>query len=163
MPDVFDHFEKALAQINGNPGDARSFDKLDELLNLDEQRRKLLAEVESLKAERKRASKEIGALMGQKKLAEAEAKKKVGFFLGVARVLAQKPTARPKTEEPLGRLKPRVAAKDKWKRIEALGRMEGFQRAYREALAQLRAGARGVRFPHGTYLLRVNLGVACAA
>jgi Maltooligosyl trehalose synthase len=25
--------EKALAQINGNPGDPRSFDKLDELLN----------------------------------------------------------------------------------------------------------------------------------
>ncbi len=36
---------------------------------------KLLAEVETLKAQRKRASKEIGALMGQKKIAEAEAKK----------------------------------------------------------------------------------------
>ncbi|MGO8836213.1 MAG: serine--tRNA ligase [Limisphaerales bacterium] len=45
------------------------------LLKLDEQRRKLLAEVETLKAQRNRASKEIGALMGQKKTAEAEAKK----------------------------------------------------------------------------------------
>jgi len=48
---------------------------IDELLRLDEQRRKLLAEVETLKAQRNRASKEIGALMGQKKIAEAEVKK----------------------------------------------------------------------------------------
>ena len=56
--------------------------RVDELLTLDEQRRKLLAEVESLKAQRKRVSKEIGALMGQKKLAEAEAKKKETGDLG---------------------------------------------------------------------------------
>ena len=49
--------------------------KIDELLSLDEQRRKLLAQVEALKAERNKVSKEIGELMGQKKLAEAEAKK----------------------------------------------------------------------------------------
>jgi seryl-tRNA synthetase len=55
---------------------------VDELLKLDEQRRKLLAEVEALKAQRKRVSKEIGALMGQKKVAEAEAKKKETGDLG---------------------------------------------------------------------------------
>ena len=49
--------------------------KIDELLKLDEHRRKSLAEVETLKSLRNRVSKEIGALMGQKKLAEAEAKK----------------------------------------------------------------------------------------
>jgi seryl-tRNA synthetase len=49
--------------------------KIDQILALDEQRRKVLAEVEQLKAARNRASKEIGALMGKKKLAEAEAKK----------------------------------------------------------------------------------------
>ena len=49
--------------------------KIDELLKFDEQRRKLLAEVETLKSLRNRVSKEIGALMGQKKIAEAEAKK----------------------------------------------------------------------------------------
>src|SRR6185437_8774212 len=32
-PQVQQAIEKALAQINGNPGDPRSFDKLDELLN----------------------------------------------------------------------------------------------------------------------------------
>jgi seryl-tRNA synthetase len=49
--------------------------KISEVLALDEQRRKFLAEVEQLKATRNRVSKEIGALMGQKKLAEADAKK----------------------------------------------------------------------------------------
>jgi len=48
---------------------------IDELLKLDEQHRKSLAGVETLKAQRNRISKEIGALMGQKKTAEAEAKK----------------------------------------------------------------------------------------
>ena len=48
---------------------------IDEILRLDEHRRKALSEVESLKALRNKVSKEIGALMGQKKLAEAEAKK----------------------------------------------------------------------------------------
>jgi len=55
---------------------------VDELLQLDEQRRKLLAEVEALKSQRNRVSKEIGALMGQKKLAEAEAKKQETRDLG---------------------------------------------------------------------------------
>ncbi|MDE3068846.1 MAG: serine--tRNA ligase [Verrucomicrobiota bacterium] len=49
--------------------------KIDELLELDARRRKILAEVETLKAQRNRVSKEIGVLMGQKRTAEAEAKK----------------------------------------------------------------------------------------
>ena len=55
---------------------------VDQLLKLDEQRRKLLAEVETLKAQRNRVSREIGALMGQKKLDEAEARKKETRSLG---------------------------------------------------------------------------------
>jgi seryl-tRNA synthetase len=49
---------------------------IDWILQADEQWRKFLAEVESLKSQRNRVSKEIGTLMGQKKIAEAEAKKK---------------------------------------------------------------------------------------
>ena len=45
--------------------------RIDEILTLDEQRRKLLGEVQSLQASRNKSSKEIGALMGQKKHAEA--------------------------------------------------------------------------------------------
>ena len=56
--------------------------QVDTLLSLDEHRRKLLAEVETLKAQRNRAAKEIGALMGQKKTEEAEIKKRESRELG---------------------------------------------------------------------------------
>jgi seryl-tRNA synthetase len=46
-----------------------------EVLALDERRRKALAEVERLKAERNRVSKEIGVLLSQKKAEDAEARK----------------------------------------------------------------------------------------
>jgi seryl-tRNA synthetase len=55
---------------------------VDGILQADEQRRKFLAEVESLKAQRNRVSKEIGALMGRNKTAEAEAKKSETRELG---------------------------------------------------------------------------------
>jgi REP element-mobilizing transposase RayT len=83
-------------------------------------------------------------------------------FLGAARVLAQKPSARPAGAEPRRQLSPRVAARDKWKRIEALFSLAEFGRAYRKALAALRAGIRDVVFPNGTYLMRVAHGVRCA-
>jgi REP-associated tyrosine transposase len=84
-----------------------------------------------------------------------------GGFLGVARVLAQKPTARPARGEPRRKLNPWIAGRDKWKRIEALGRIVDFLRAYRAAWSARRAGSHAL-FPHGTYLLRVAHGVACA-
>ncbi|HZT22579.1 MAG TPA: serine--tRNA ligase [Verrucomicrobiae bacterium] len=56
--------------------------RIDELLRLDEQRRKILAELEVLKAQRNKASKEIGLLMAQKKSAEAELRKKETRELG---------------------------------------------------------------------------------
>jgi REP-associated tyrosine transposase len=83
-------------------------------------------------------------------------------FLGIARVLAQKPTARPAPGEPRRGLNPCVAARDKWKRIEALGRLKQFLTAYRVAWTARRAGERGVLFPPGTYLLRVMHAVPCA-
>jgi seryl-tRNA synthetase len=55
---------------------------VDEVLRLDEQLRKILTEVESLKAQRNRGAKEIGTLIGQKKMAEAEEKKKETRELG---------------------------------------------------------------------------------
>jgi REP element-mobilizing transposase RayT len=84
-------------------------------------------------------------------------------FLGAARVLAQKPWARPAPGEPRRQLKPRVASRDKWKRIEVLTRLLDFLGAYREAWLAMRAGATDVLFPAGTYGLRVTCGVRCAA
>lgn len=56
--------------------------RVGEILEADEQRRKILAEVETLKAQRNRTSKEIGALMAQKKIAEADARKQETRELG---------------------------------------------------------------------------------
>jgi REP element-mobilizing transposase RayT len=84
-------------------------------------------------------------------------------FLGVRKVLAQDPDARPASVEPRRGLKPRVAGRDKWKRIEAIGRLKSFLAAYREAWHAFKDGARGVLFPEGTYWMRVTLGVACCA
>jgi REP element-mobilizing transposase RayT len=97
---------------------------------------------------------------------EAEARSRYharGGFLGVARVLAQRPTARPAPGEPRRTLNPRVAARDKWKRIEVLARLVEFLHAYRVAWKARRAGIESVAFPHGTYLLRVLHGVPCAS
>jgi REP element-mobilizing transposase RayT len=84
-------------------------------------------------------------------------------FLGVARVLAQKPSARPATGEPRRTLSPRVATRNKWKRIEALLRLAEFGRAYREALTAWKAGVREALFPPGTWQMRVQHAVACAS
>lgn len=84
-------------------------------------------------------------------------------FLGIRRVLAQDPTASPRTHEPRRNLRPRVAARDRWRRMEALGRLRAFQSAYREARARFSAGVRDALFPAGTYLLRVTHGVRCEA
>jgi len=97
-------------------------------------------------------------------LAEREATERQGrSFLGVAGIRAQRPTGRPATGEPRRGLNPRVAACDKWKRVEMLGRLAGFLNSYREAWAARRAGKVRVTFPAGTYLLRVLHGVPCAA
>jgi REP element-mobilizing transposase RayT len=84
-------------------------------------------------------------------------------FVGTAKVLAQKPTSRPAPGEPRRTLNPRVAARDRWKRLEVIGRLKDFLVRYREAWRRWRAGARDVVFPCGTYLLRVAHGVSCAA
>jgi putative transposase len=85
-----------------------------------------------------------------------------GGFLGIVRVLRQRPGAQPRSGEPRRGVNPRVAGRDKWKRIEALGSLAGFLRSYRLAWEARRAGEVHVVFPFGTYQLRVMHGVPCA-
>ena len=84
-------------------------------------------------------------------------------FLGEERVQAQNPFHRPRLGEPRRSLSPRIAARDKWKRIELLQRLKRFLLDYREALTVWREGKVAPIFPAGTYLMRVAHGVACAA
>jgi len=94
---------------------------------------------------------------------EQAARDEVSSFLGVARVKAQSPFARPRSGEPRGQLSPRVAARDKWRRIELLQQLKSFLTDYWEALQLWREGKVDPVFPAGTYLMRVAHGVACAA
>lgn len=83
--------------------------------------------------------------------------------LGAHRVLEQRHTDRPSPGEPRRVLNPRIGAKDKWKRIEALGRLVTFLESHRDALLRFCRGEQNVLFPHGTYLMRVRFGAACAS
>ena len=103
------------------------------------------------------------ALQSREALAEVELRSAGRTFLGTEAVLAQKPLARPRGQEPLGGLNPRVASRDKKRRTQALADLVEFLQAYRLAFAQWRAGALDVLFPHGTYLMRVLHGAHCAA
>jgi REP element-mobilizing transposase RayT len=94
---------------------------------------------------------------------EEEGRAKNGDFLGATRVRAQSPFARPRPGEPRRQLSPRVAARDKWRRIELLGRLKSFLSAYSAALSAWRRGVKDPVFPAGTYLMRVAHGVACAS
>jgi REP element-mobilizing transposase RayT len=108
----------------------------------------------------------IPELLGKLRREEDAAAKRLGeerrSFTGVARVLAQKWWARPPSAAPRRGLNPRVAAKNAWKRIEALTKLVEFRTAYREALARWRMGMRDVEFPPGTWLMRVRHLVRCA-
>lgn len=81
--------------------------------------------------------------------------------LGVRSVLNQRWSARPQNPEPRRGLKPRLAAHNKWKRVEALLQNESFLVAYRSARAAFQAGLRTVLFPVGTYWLRRFADVVC--
>lgn len=91
----------------------------------------------------------------------AKAKRLRIRFLGAARVRRQRVTDVPTTREPRRGLSPRVACRDKWRRVEALARLRAFAESYRLAWTRWRLGVRDVVFPAGTYAMRVHQGVAC--
>jgi REP element-mobilizing transposase RayT len=82
-------------------------------------------------------------------------------FLGAARVLARPVTARPRTGETMGGLRPQAAARRTARRVEMLRGLADFVNAYRCALGAWRRGDRETRFPEGTYLMRVLHGALC--
>jgi len=71
-------------------------------------------------------------------------------------VLQQSWRGQPTSFEPRCNLRPRVAARNKWARIEALLRNRAFIVAYKAAREGWRGGAT-VMFPAGTYWLRRQL------
>jgi REP element-mobilizing transposase RayT len=81
--------------------------------------------------------------------------------LGRQRILDQDWQDSPTSHEPRRNLAPRVAAKNKWSRIEALLRNKLFQDSYVQAFNAFKAGVKDLLFPAGTYWLRRFAAVAC--
>jgi putative transposase len=83
-------------------------------------------------------------------------------FLGRARVCAQRFFQFPKTREPRRGLSPRVACRDKWRRIELLQRSKEWLAAYREAMSARSARVLDAVFPFGTYQMALRYHVTVA-
>jgi REP element-mobilizing transposase RayT len=83
----------------------------------------------------------------------AERQRTGGRVQGRRAVLAQSWRDRPVSSEPRRNLRPRVASRSKWARIEALERNRAFAVAYASARECWRVGV-AVVFPPGTYWLQ---------
>ena len=96
-------------------------------------------------------------------VAEEEiAARELGRAMGMAKVRRQDWRSSPATKEPRRELKPTIAARNKWARIEALGRAKAWLAVYQEALAGFVRGVRDVVFPAGTWKMGVLLGCVVA-
>jgi putative transposase len=82
--------------------------------------------------------------------------------LGREGVLRQDWRGCPRSPETRGELNPRVAARSRWSRMEALQRNRAFRDAYIAAREAFISGQRDVEFPAGTYWLRLFAKVTCA-
>jgi REP element-mobilizing transposase RayT len=103
----------------------------------------------------------LGAVREGVAAVEAEQKALGRSVLGRRRVLRQSWRDSPTSFEPRRQLNPRVAARSKWHRVEALQRNRAFVVDYRAARVAWLAGLPAV-FPPGTYWLRRFAGVPTA-
>jgi REP-associated tyrosine transposase len=93
------------------------------------------------------------AVAAREREAHEERRKTGKRVVGVGAILAQSAFDSPETHEPRREMSPRVATRDKWRRIELLQRNEAFLLAYRAALEDYRAGNENAVFPPGTWQL----------
>ena len=101
------------------------------------------------------ATKIREAIAAEEDKAAEERRRTRSPILGVRAIKDQSPYETPATGDERFGIKPTVAAKSKWARIEALQRNKRFLAAYRQAYAARRRGESDVAFPYGTYQLRV--------
>jgi putative transposase len=85
----------------------------------------------------------------------AEFKRKGGTYMGMKRVLRQPRNTIPNSSLQRRGIRPHIACRSKWARIEALQNLKGFWAAHEAARLDHHAGNDAV-FPHGTYLMRVR-------
>ena len=83
--------------------------------------------------------------------------------LGCEAILAENPFSCPQSSAPHFGISPRVAAKSKWARIEALQRSREFIERYKAAISAWMTGVVDILFPFGTYWMRRFARVVCEA
>ena len=110
----------------------------------------------------KQWTEKLMAAVAQEEAKAADVRKTEGRrVLGSKAVRRQSPFSHPKTTSDRRRLRPRVASKNKWRRIEMLQRNRHFQDCYRRAYTRRAAGDVDVLFPYGSYKLRLQGLVRC--
>jgi hypothetical protein len=115
-----------------------------------------LGDLESFRGELRRQVEAVEAA------AATERRRTGAGVVGRRAILRQSWRAFPMSQEPRRQLRPRVAARSQWARIEALLRNRQFLVAYREARERWSAGEL-IAFPIGTYWLRRFAHVRLAA
>jgi putative transposase len=96
----------------------------------------------------------------EKKAAEVRSQTD-GHVVGRKAILRQSPFSCPRTATERRGLRPRVATRNKWRRIELLKANKSFLSSYRRAYERRLAGSVDVEFPYGTYQLRKLQAVCC--
>lgn len=114
-----------------------------------------LGDHDEIVAEVKRRVEELEAVEAARRAATGRR------VLGRNAVLRQSWRDSPKSRKPRRGLRPTIAAKNLWARLEAIQRKREFAKAYREARQAWLAG-RPIPFPPGTYWLRHFVGVEVA-
>ncbi len=84
-----------------------------------------------------------------------------GPALGREAVFLQRPTDTPGPSAPSFGLNPRLACRDRWRRVERLQDLVQFWREHQECSVRFRAGERDIVFPAGTWHYRVAFGARC--
>ena len=101
------------------------------------------------------------AIDERESLARSAARTAGRTFLGRAGVLRQSRYAYPATGEKRFTLRPTVACRSKWARIERLRRDRAWLELYDAAMGCVLAGENNVVFPLGTWKMRVYYGHIC--
>ena len=99
----------------------------------------------------------IRAAVAEQERIAAEARKETGRrIVGRKAILRQSPHSSPKTRAKRRGMVPRVASKNKKRRVALLAARKRFQERYRDAFIRRSSGESGVVFPYGTYKLRLQ-------
>lgn len=107
------------------------------------------------------AAKVLAAVTEAEQKAAEERRRTGKRVLGRKAVLRQSPFSCPKSFARRRGLRPRVATRNKWLRIELLQRGKRFAALYRDARERRRAGELDVVFPYGSYELARRGLVRC--